>query len=128
MIIENLMFQLPIEIQDKILLYTDLDTAIKCKNEYVINKLYDRNSFSYAIENGHLETVKWIYNNLAGGREIINMNERFAIDWAAYNNQLEIVEWLYFNCEYTEMDLLEAIQWAETYEHFEITEWLQSKL
>jgi hypothetical protein len=81
---------LPNEIIDKIILYTDLETALKIKNEYCIKKLYNRecHTINISASNGHLETIKWLIkkNHSYSNKSITN---------AAENGHLEVVEFLF---------------------------------
>ena len=54
---------LPSEILEKIVLYTDLTTAIVIGNKYCINKIYNDQSWISAVENNQLEMIKWLHYN-----------------------------------------------------------------
>lgn len=54
---------LPAEILEKIILYTDLTVAIAIGDKYCINKLYNDQSWVLAVENNQLETIKWLHYN-----------------------------------------------------------------
>jgi hypothetical protein len=58
---------LPSEILEKIILYTDLPTAIIIGNKYCINKLYNDQSWISAVENNQLEVIKWLHCNKKNG-------------------------------------------------------------
>jgi hypothetical protein len=54
---------LPQELVEKILLPTDLATAITTGNKYYINKMYNKNSWAWAAENNQLNTIIWLHFN-----------------------------------------------------------------
>ena len=83
--------KLPPELIDKIILYTDLRTAIISKNIYYINQLYKPHihTWKWACINNQIEVVKWLYENDIPGRD------HYAMDLASKNGYLEIVKYLH---------------------------------
>ena len=76
----------------------------------------------YTAENGHLEIIKWLHENLS---KIINSNNvctTYAMNIAAAQGHLEIVKWLHENrnegCTTTAMD------YAASNSHIEVVKWL----
>lgn len=131
------MSKLPHELIDKIILYTDLETCLKAfkwKNEYIIKKIYDKkiHTLIWAAGNGHLETLKWLYN-VKGLRLPPHVPSRFSLvidntrvdvmNVAAANGHLEVLKWLlsiggsFSGC---------AVQSAAWNNHYEVLEWLLS--
>ena len=109
---------LPIELIDKIVEYTDFETAVKLKRDFVAEKLYGSSNCTFysAASGGHLEVVKWLHFNRVKGCTVIAMNI------AAENGHLEVVEWLYSNRE--EGFTVKAMDWAALEGYLEVVEWL----
>jgi hypothetical protein len=61
--VKRKMETLPQELVEKILLHTDLTTAIATGNKYYINKMYNKNSWAWAAENNQLNTIIWLHFN-----------------------------------------------------------------
>ncbi len=93
-------FTFPRELQDLILLNTDFNTAIICKNEYVIKKLYNHkvHTWDYAVKNGNIGILKWLHKNNILGNDKYILNEAVE-NIAKYSNELvlEIVRILLDN-------------------------------
>jgi ankyrin repeat protein len=83
--------KLPPELIEKIIIYTDLRTAIISKNLHCILYIYKPHihTWKWACLNNQLEVVKWLYENEISGRD------HYAIDLAAKNGHLDIVKYLH---------------------------------
>ena len=108
----------PKEIQDKILLYTDFETAPKAGNEYCIKKLYDpkKHTWKWACKNGHLDVVKFLHKNRTKGCTT------YAMNLASKYGHLEVVKFLHENR--TEGCTTDAMIWASCNGHLEVVKWL----
>lgn len=127
--------QLPQEIIDIIFSYAGIETVIEIRNNYVFKKIYEEkiHTMTWAIKNGHLETIKWLYNHIIIGKgiknnsfivrhrikEIVSMN--VSMDLAAKHGHLEVLKWLYTkDIRYT----LDTIDIALENGHLEVVKWL----
>ena len=132
----------PQELVDKIIAYTNLETAIKTNNEYNIGRFYNkhRHTILQSAKNGNLETIKWLYNKgmsfkeesvfLAaenGHTKIVqfllskmNKTPEIAIDYAAKSGDLEMVKWLHNHCEIDSFTIVNAIK----HNHLDLVKWL----
>lgn len=56
--------KLPQELIDIIFAYAGIETVIMIKNNYLFKRIYEKkiHTMEWAIMNGHLETIKWLYN------------------------------------------------------------------
>lgn len=136
------MSKFPQELIDKIIAYTDLETAIAAKNEYNINQFYNkhRHTILQSAKNGNLETIKWLYNKGISFKEesvylaaenghtkvvqflLVRMNEtpNPTIDYAARSGDLEMVKWLHNYCKIDSFTIENAIK----YNHLDLVKWL----
>ncbi len=80
----------PIEIIDKIIQFTDFQTAVSIKNAFCIKKMFNPtiHTWNWSAGGGHLEVIKWLHLNRTEGYNA------FAMDFASKNGHLEIVKWL----------------------------------
>lgn len=82
---------LPNELIDKILIMlNDMKLAIKLKRDFVTNKLHKINQYSIdgACIYGHLDVIKWLYNNGA-------KYSYFAKGNAAVGGHVDVLEYLH---------------------------------
>lgn len=84
---------LPLELIEKILLFTDLNTVIATGNKYYIEKMYNKNSWIWAAQNNKLDTIIWLHFNKKSDfdKKIINILDK--------NNYLKIKKFIdkYYN-------------------------------
>lgn len=117
------MNRLPTELIDKIILYTNINTAIIVKNNYAIGKLYDKkiHTLIWSIKNNHLEFLKWMSNK--GDFNTIYSLRTTGWSYALEYNNLIIIKWLHYN-EFISEDILIFA----TYDgDLEIIKWLYNK-
>jgi hypothetical protein len=146
--------KLPQELVDIIFAYAGIETVIEIKNNYLFKKIYEKkiHTMEWAIMNGHLETIKWLYNkniriekklkpnslsrlfyidnegyqclkvSMNGDQCEVSMNG--SMDLAAKYGHLEVVKWLYKKGErFTPKSLDSAIKDG----HLEVVKWLYKK-
>ena len=83
------------------------------------NVNYDEWAITYAIVNGNLEMLKWLYNELK-----CPYNEYISSYYAVFSNSIEILEWLYKNnIKIHEYSYATAID----YNNINILNWLYQK-
>ncbi len=77
----------PIKIIDKIIQFTDFQTAVSIKNVFCIKKMFNPkiHTWNWSAGGGHLEVVKWLHMNPTEG-----CTTR-AMDFAAGGGHLEVV-------------------------------------
>ena len=142
------MQNLPIELKQKIILYSEFDKIISLFSEiahYAYNP--EIHTWNFAAINGHIDLVRWLHFNhkegcttndmdLAaknGHLEIVkflhfNRKEgctKRAMDYAAHNGHLQIVKWLHFNSK--EGCTIKAMDWASRNGHIGVVKWLRKK-
>jgi hypothetical protein len=113
--------------------YKDCDTASYygylaiLKNNHHLN--FTSDAMNLAAENGHLEVVKWLHENVC---PVTNCEDNeigqttrveYAMDWAASNGHLEVIKWLHYNR--TKECTVFAMDWACYRGHLEVVKWLQ---
>lgn len=107
--------KLPKEMTDKIVMYTDLETAIKAKNIYSVKKFYDIeiHNMEWAAKTGDLEIMKTIY-------KLDNKFKSNTIYEAVSHRNLEIIEWLFGK----KCDTVSITQAIVYYNHYDGINWL----
>ena len=110
-----------------------IDIIIFFNDNYKEKNIYSSNIISYAASNGHLNIIKYIYenenvnfnNNNNSNQKIEKINllsGRLAIDLAALNGHLDIIKWLDYNKN--ENCSKNALYNACKNGHFDIVKWL----
>lgn len=112
------MFQLPYEIQQEILKFTDFETCVKLKDDYLANKFYNpiKHTWNWAAIHGHLDIVKWLHEHHIFGCTKMVMN------LVAKNGHLQIIKWLHENR--SEGATESAMNWAAMNGHLDVVTWL----
>jgi hypothetical protein len=116
------MFQLPFELQERILLFTDFRYCLNLDYySSVTKKLFDSeiHTWEWAAKNGFLEVVIWLQQfNIEGCT-----NKTYEI--AAENGHLHILKWLHLNRKngYWYIGSI-AICLAIGNRHYEVAEWI----
>jgi hypothetical protein len=83
---------LPTEILEKIYLNLPFEKVVTL-SQYVASKIYDpdKHTWHWAVQNGHLEVIKWLHENRKEGCTA------WIMEYAVRNGHLDIVRWMYEN-------------------------------
>jgi hypothetical protein len=111
--------KLPQEIIDIIFSYAGIETVIEIKNNYVFKQIYEKkiHTMSWAIKNGHLETIKWLYYN-----KNIRIEKKIKLNSFSLSYYTNYDSYLY------EVSMDGSIDLAAKYGHLEVLKWLYNKL
>lgn len=118
-------FELPLELFQKILLYTnDFNLVCEFGNYWVIDKMYNPkiHTFTQIVMYGHLRILKLLY--LKGPVNAKDITD--ALGEAASLGKLEIVKWLYYiiKKDFPKVRCRSAIGNAAASNHLDVLEWL----
>lgn len=142
------MDKLPVEIIDKIILYTNFEIAIIIGSNYCINKFYDKktHTIKWAAKNGEFEIFKFLYNHgeklrrhithlpiKYGYLDIIEFLYETQYEFPKYSivtaikyNQFEVIKYLYNKIKH-ESGLMTYMEISAVYSHLYIFKWLFKK-
>jgi len=100
----------PLEIYDRIIGFTDFLTSIKLHHRRAAAQLYDEeiHSWYWAASEGHLDVLKWLHKNNKDQELSSWENSCDVFSAALESGNLKVVKWLYKNRPEMEYSIFNA--------------------